>query len=170
MNTFIRKEQAGVPRGGVDEHIIRRDGTDTLQDSPFIISDAGIVTSSIAGGAMSFQAGTNVIYFDDANVSISIDTVASPTGYVDIYTGDSEIYFDDSVMLFSTQGGNKFEFKANGGFSGILDFSSIAASAKTFTFPNTTGTVALETAASGTFISADAKTITVVNGIITSIV
>lgn len=37
-------------------------------------------------------------------------------------------------------------------------------------FQNATGTIALETAASGTFTTVDLKTVTVVNGIITSIV
>ena len=41
---------------------------------------------------------------------------------------------------------------------------------RTYTFPNASGTIALQSAASGSFTSVDGKTITVVNGIITSIV
>lgn len=41
---------------------------------------------------------------------------------------------------------------------------------KTFQLPNANGTLALQSAASGSFVSQDGKTITVTNGIITSIV
>jgi len=41
---------------------------------------------------------------------------------------------------------------------------------RTYLLPDLNGTIALQSAASGTFISNDSKTITVVNGIITSIV
>jgi hypothetical protein len=41
---------------------------------------------------------------------------------------------------------------------------------RTITLPDADGTIALQTAASGSFVSQDGKTVTVVNGIITSIV
>lgn len=67
-----------------------------------------------------------------------------------------------------------------GGFFGIqanpsadvaanLD-TSLLSDNRTYQFPDADGVLALETAASGSFTTADAKTITVVNGIITSIV
>ena len=52
----------------------------------------------------------------------------------------------------------------------IFDATSIASTSKTFTLPNSSGTIALQSAASGTFTTADLKTVTVTNGIITSFV
>lgn len=51
----------------------------------------------------------------------------------------------------------------------VLDADSLTAD-RIFTFPDTAGTLALKTASSGSFTTVDLKTVTVVNGLITSIV
>jgi len=51
-----------------------------------------------------------------------------------------------------------------------LQFPSTLSTVRLIDFPNASGTVALQSAASGTFTSQDGKTITVTNGVITSIV
>jgi len=52
-----------------------------------------------------------------------------------------------------------------------IKFDATSATAhRTYTLPNANGTIALQSGASGTFTSNNGKTITVLNGIITSIV
>jgi hypothetical protein len=60
-------------------------------------------------------------------------------------------------------------FGAIGGHNGTIVLPSVTAN-RTYTLPNASGTLALQSAASGSFMSQDGKTITVANGIITSIV
>lgn len=80
----------------------------------------------------------------------------------------SNIYNNGNKLTFVAPDFASYEFVGGGG-NAIWDFSSLTGD-KTFTFPDATGTVALETGASGSFTSADGKTVTVVNGLITSIV
>ena len=54
--------------------------------------------------------------------------------------------------------------------AGIFDYSQINTSNKTYTLPNASGTVALENSVSGSFTTVDGKTITITNGMVTSIV
>jgi hypothetical protein len=68
------------------------------------------------------------------------------------YFGDNTIAFDNNAFLISIKGPDTLS--AN----------------RTVKFPDAAGTVALTTAANGSFTSNDGKTITVVNGIITTIV
>ena len=56
------------------------------------------------------------------------------------------------------------------GVGAVMDMSNITSANKDFSFPDQSGTLALETSASGSFTTVDGKTVTVVNGIITSIV
>lgn len=56
------------------------------------------------------------------------------------------------------------------GIGAILNTSSLTTSDKTFAFPDASGTIALQSVATGTFTTADAKLVTVTNGIIISIV
>ena len=61
--------------------------------------------------------------------------------YFGFTTTEMEFY-SDSATVFETTGGSNFFFGKSGN-KGILDFSNIASSNKTFTFPNKTGVVAL---------------------------
>jgi hypothetical protein len=81
-------------------------------------------------------------------------------GSNDIYTtGGARLYDDGTVQ------GSTFQFTGNGSY-----ITSAATTNRVWTLPNATGVLALQTAANGSFTSANGKTITVVNGIITSIV
>jgi len=66
--------------------------------------------------------------------------------------------FDDDIYMDN-----------GGGIFAIFDAGSITTSDKTLTLPDATGTFALQSSASGSFTTVDGKTVTVVNGIITSI-
>lgn len=71
-----------------------------------------------------------------------------------------------NLLVSSATGYISFK-KAN--YTAKLDASTITAN-RTWSLPDATGTVALKTSATGSFTSSDGKTITVLNGIITSIV
>jgi hypothetical protein len=64
----------------------------------------------------------------------------------------------------------KFGLPASSGKTVILTSSDTQSASRIIKLPDASGTIALRSAASGTFTSVDGKTITVVNGIITSIV
>ncbi len=68
------------------------------------------------------------------------------------FFSDNTIAFDNNAFLISIKGPDTLSGN------------------RTVKFPDATGTVALTTAANGSFTSNDGKTITVVNGIITAIV
>jgi len=87
------------------------------------------------------------------------------TGNVNL--GDHDIYTTGGARLYDdgTVQGVTYQFL---GFGSYISDSSNAT--RNWRMPDASGTVALQTAASGSFTSANGKTITVVNGIITSIV
>lgn len=73
---------------------------------------------------------------------------------------------DYNIFIVSAEGYINFK---KGVYDLRLDASAVTTD-HTWILPNATGTIALQTAATGSFISNDEQTITVVNGIITSIV
>lgn len=85
----------------------------------------------------------------------------------DVDLGTHSIYTDGGARLYDdgTVEGVTFQFNANGSY--LSDASTVA---RNWILPDANGTIALKTSASGSFTSNDGKTITVVNGIITSIV
>jgi hypothetical protein len=87
----------------------------------------------------------------------------------DVNLGPYSIYTDGGAKLYDdgTVEGTSLQYN-QGGFASYLNSSALAS--RTWNLPNASGTVALQTAASNSFTSNDGKTITVVNGIITSIV
>jgi len=74
----------------------------------------------------------------------------------------------DSVASELTRSSIKFTSSSN--YIASLGSGSSLTANRNYTFPNASGTLALQSAASGSFLSQDGKTITVTNGIITSIV
>lgn len=94
------------------------------------------------------------------NVPYSGATSSVNLGSHDIYTSGGARLYDDGTVE-----GVTFQFNANGSY--LSDASTVA---RNWILPDANGTIALKTAASGSFTSNDGKTITVVNGIITSIV
>lgn len=112
--------------------------------------------------------------------AIGLDTnVKTMYMYDPTFMGYGEMTLDNDVVtiqgaptnsydLFTSSANGYISFKKSG-FTAKLDASTITAN-RTWSLPDASGTVALKTAATGTFTSNDGKTITVLNGIITSIV
>jgi len=86
------------------------------------------------------------------------------------FTGDS-LNFQAPSIIFLPQSSAGFKIQdPTSNIRVIFDTSALTPGDKTFTFPDASGTLALETSANGSFTTADSKTVTVVNGIITSII
>jgi hypothetical protein len=74
-------------------------------------------------------------------------------------SGNAKLYDDGTVE------GSYFQFYTNS-----CALQSAATASQVWMLPDASGTIALKTSATGSFTSNDGKTITVLNGIITSIV
>lgn len=81
------------------------------------------------GGSITFQSGAK--------------SGAGVNGNIFFSTAASEIDLQDNGITFVAPGGNGYFFDSAGAKQGILDFSLIASTDKTFTFPNVSGTLAL---------------------------
>jgi hypothetical protein len=106
----------------------------------------------------------------DANIGILglYDSFNGPYSYI---TGDKNRinFYSDLSTRLGYFGDNTISFDNNGFQISIKGPDTLTAN-RTIKFPDAAGTVALNTAANGSFTSNDGKTITVVNGIITAIV
>ncbi len=86
---------------------------------------------------------------------------------VSIDNGNLSLEADFGVLNFATESGNAYRFYSSspievGVKAGVLDFSSIASTDKTFIFPNASGTIAL--AAQGTDV-ASANNLVLASGV-----
>jgi len=112
--------------------------------------------------------GANIF---DQNITTNGGIIVNDGAYgIYLYNEDttsSNIYNDGNKLMFVAPDFASYEF---GGTSGnaVWDFSILSTN-RTYIFPDADGTIALESGVSGSFTSADGKTITVVNGIITAI-
>lgn len=131
--------------------------------------------------------GTDVLHLNETKnfritdlFAIGLETSVSKLKIFDeTLLGYGQMYLDNDTLVIKgapTNTRNLLISSATGFMSfkkdasdAVLDASDITDS-RTWSFPDQSGTVALETAASGTFQSQDGKTVTVVNGLITSIV
>jgi hypothetical protein len=115
-----------------------------------------------AGGAGTLQQTlTNGNTFAQTVGPDTYTTTLSSTSIKVGASSDSGMTLSTTQILFEKSGGTEFM---------SLQFPPSLSGIKQITLPNATGTVALQSAASGTFTSQDGKTITVTNGVITSIV
>lgn len=123
----------------------------------------GTKTTEVGEPTKSFLVSDIVSLINNyaGNVPYSGATGNVNLGSNDIYTAGGARLYDDGTVQ-----GTSYQFANN--FSSYI--ASAATATRVWTLPNATGTIALQTAASGSFTSANGKTITVVNGIITSIV
>lgn len=121
-------------------------------DNVLIVDDGGGNTTTIKQGAID-------IVFDDGLNPITSNLTPS------------EIYFstDISQAAASLSSSGVRLTNISGRTVNINPGTAITVD-RSYTFPNASGVIALQTTASGSFVSQDGKTITVVNGIITSIV
>ncbi len=138
--------------GDVQELALGADGT-------FLKSNGAAVAPSFATPAGSgdvTKVGTPVnnqiaIWTGDGTIegdsnftySGSAGSLYIGTESFELTTGLSTMYFDDTGFFFEATGGNTYNFQGASSQQGILDFSAVATTSKTFTFPNTTGTIAL---------------------------
>jgi len=131
----------------------------TVEEQDYLI---GTKFNSSGNPTKSFLVSDLVALINDyaGNVPYTGATANVNLGTHDIYTaGGARLYDDGTVECVTLQ------FNEN---SSYISDSSTAA--RNWILPDASGTIALKTSASGSFTSADGKTITVVNGIITSIV
>jgi len=120
--------------------VMGADGLGTDQNGGVLYFQGGSPTGSGARGGV-------YLYRSDGNAGVDIDDL----GVVTFTNNNVELYGygTDSRILLSNTGYNflgKYDFEGHGGKLGTLDFSNIASSDKTFTFPNTTGNVVVDSA------------------------
>lgn len=122
------------------------------------VVSGGTGVGSHTAGALLFGNGTSpigsskILYSAPGTTSARLTTVAgnaleflSDTRfYFDVIGSDNFIYIDTTDTEFSNNAGlYKFNEGSTYDAYGILNFSNLATADKTFTFPNTSGTVAL---------------------------
>lgn len=122
----------------------------TTNDS-IIINDLSSNTNTLSSQSIGIQSLSS---------SASLSVVSGINLSDDITTKSVSIDFN-GLLLKTSSSGNGGRIKTD-----LLTTGAV----KTFQLPNQDGTLALQSAASGSFVSQDGKTITVTNGIITSIV
>ncbi len=123
-------------------------GTDTItlgaEDATFSINAADATTPDSDGASVEINAGSGDGTGADGTISLHADT----SGFVSISTGsDAAINVSDNDILNATTS-NLYRYRGNGVY-GILDFATVTGTNKTFTFPNTSGTIALVGASTG---------------------
>lgn len=137
----------------------------------FIGGSAGQVQFNEAGS--SFNGSGEFTWDNDSHLlTVTNFQVNGTATFESIVTTNGTSYsFGGTVPdpAIEMLGGHILHIKNIDAISAILQTQSLSAD-RTFTFPDTDGTFAMESAASDSFTTADLKTVTVVNGIITSIV
>jgi hypothetical protein len=118
----------------------------------FITDDGEAVIIYDSGGGHSFRESGN----EFASLSAFASTFGNGTG--SFWSFDS----NNNRASITNTGGNQLELN----WSGI----SGGTSTRVVNFPDASGTLALQSAATGTFTAGSGETVTVVNGIITSII
>lgn len=130
---ILRAGAFGVEGGGIEV----TDETDYASSQGGAVSLGGgtVEGSGVAGGAsISLEGGTwDGVNFNGGGL------------YLDAGEGD-----DANGVLELIQYSGLYRFDSGQGDIGIFDFSLVATSDKTFTFPNTTGTIALTSNITGT--------------------
>jgi len=100
--------------------------------------------------AFTFDKTTKELLFfaqqDLSEASFEVQNTAGTNGGAFLLqdTGAYHVAIGTGVLDFNSAT-NLYQFGSTGAIRGILDFNSVATTNKTFTFPNTTGTVALTT-------------------------
>lgn len=110
------------------------------------------------GGSITLQAGAGT----GAGTGGSVSVVAQNGGLAVVTTTDAP-----NRLQVTSAGVTIRDISSSK--NAVLDTNTITDD-RTYAYPDSSGTLALETAASGTFTTTDGKTVTVTNGIITSIV
>lgn len=154
-----------IPDG--DDILVGTDVQDANKTKNFKISDVlNLVTlSSLSQNT----TNTSNMYVGD----LFLYNVHAPSGngYVKLQ-GDKNrfnVWNNDNKFICSINH-NSISLGISALSQNTISITSLATANRVYTFPDATGTVALKTAASGTFTSQDGKTVTVVDGLITSIV
>jgi hypothetical protein len=136
--------------------------TDTDGDGNSFVINAGEGNGTGEGGSIELVGGVGGATANGGLVNIrggDAGAEAGDGGNVELMGGISTEGVNGKVLITDP----------TNSLSAILDPSNITTDNKTFTFPDVSGTIALESGASGSFTTVDDKTVTVVNGIITSI-
>lgn len=120
-------------------------GNTTNQFSDLYLAGGGDIIFN--NGSSTIDSSGNDLFIDATS---EIDLFATDGILGNVNEGDSQFEITPTTMLFqsptvtfSSYLADLFHFNVTGSIDGILDFSGISASDKTFTFPNQTGTVAL---------------------------
>jgi hypothetical protein len=137
----------GGSPGGSNTQIQFNDGGSFAGSPEFTIEPGGLQYVSNDAKSVYFESYDSVDetgagwYFVGDNAGVSENHLYAYDGI----GNQSEMKLRNTEMIFSTPDGSfKFRpFQTVSPISSILDFSNIATTDKTFTFPNTTGTIAL---------------------------
>jgi hypothetical protein len=157
----------------------------TIESTDFLlgtkINESGHPTKSFLVSDLITLVQSNIPTLNEVLTAGNTSQINASVGIIGVYditnsnysymTGDRgriNFYSDLSTRL-GYFGDNTISFDNNGFQISIKGPDTLTAN-RTIKFPDAAGTVALNTAANGSFTSNDGKTITVVNGIITTIV
>jgi hypothetical protein len=133
--TNLNTDKMEGAASSTDNAIVRFDSTTgkVIQNSGVTISDESVDTYTVAtpaGKILSIESGSGAeLIASSSDLYLTCDT--SGTVYV---TGPTDIILESTAKTYKFKGTIA---------SGILSMANIASSNKTFTFPNTSGTVAL---------------------------
>lgn len=158
-----KKDESGNPTKSflVSDLVDLINQNNTLQ----AVTDNGNSTDNIliindgAGNVTSVKQGAIDIVYDNGLTAIACNVTPGEINFATDLSQAAGSLSSSGVKLTNTSGRR---VNINPGTAITAD--------RSYTFPNASGVIALQSAASGSFTSVDGKTITVVNGIITSIV
>jgi hypothetical protein len=141
-NLTIKTYDAAVPKD-----VIVTTGTSTIgNDSGQIILQGGVGSGTGEGGCVTLQGGaTGIAGTANGGALYLYAGVGRGVGYA-----GGNVVFETGPGLDSAVVGSFKYRNGNTGPFGILNFGNIASTDKTFTFPNTTGTLALTSNITGT--------------------
>jgi len=148
---ILSGEGLGTQRGGTLNVGAGGSGNTSALSGGLLNLYSGAGGATGAGGAIYLNAGAGGVTSGaggDVNILGGDTSTASAGGSVYIYGGNSTSGTDGNVVLGNP---GKVEIQKEGSsLSAIFDANSIATTSKTFTFPNTTGTIALTSDITGT--------------------
>jgi hypothetical protein len=142
LTSDIANQVTAASTFGTDNSILRADGTlrgAQSSGSVSVIDDSG----RLGLGTASPSELLHLVKATGNFTTVRFDS-GTTQGYFFAYDGDNSVNIganSNSVVNIRVNNSSVAQFTAGGSKTGILDFSSVATSDKTFTFPNVSGTL-----------------------------